>query len=80
MYILDKNMCHNFVQNHLTFSLLILAVKCYECHEVDEPKNCSTIVECPSKDHVSYDNLPFLFCFYKTHSSMCCVKTLLTLI
>lgn len=31
----------------------ISATSCYECHEVDNPKNCTNVVECPSKDHVS---------------------------
>ncbi|CAG2193852.1 unnamed protein product [Mytilus edulis] len=30
----------------------ISATSCYECHEVDNPKNCTNVVECPSKDHL----------------------------
>lgn len=26
-------------------------LKCYDCHEVNDPKSCSTVTQCPSRDH-----------------------------
>ncbi|VDI53162.1 Hypothetical predicted protein, partial [Mytilus galloprovincialis] len=31
-------------------------VKCYECHEVDEPRLCTNVTQCPDIDHICKEN------------------------
>ena len=44
---------YRFFMDACFISLLYAAVKCYQCHEIDDPANCTNLVECPSMDHVS---------------------------
>lgn len=32
--------------------LYVKALKCYECHEIDQPEHCNGTVTCPTNDHV----------------------------
>ncbi|XP_076077167.1 uncharacterized protein LOC143047793 [Mytilus galloprovincialis] len=49
---------------------------CYECHEVDNPKNCTNVVECPSKDHYCFTTQSFADDFREIYKLGCATKNL----
>ncbi|VDI78670.1 Hypothetical predicted protein [Mytilus galloprovincialis] len=51
-------------------------VKCYECHEVDEPRLCTNVTQCPDIDHYCFATRSFADNFKKIYKLGCAPKSI----
>ncbi|XP_063404152.1 uncharacterized protein LOC134687637 [Mytilus trossulus] len=50
-------------------------VKCYQCHEIDDPSNCTNLIACPSADHYCYTTQTFTDDFTEVYKMGCAIKS-----
>ncbi|XP_033741207.1 mucin-5AC-like isoform X2 [Pecten maximus] len=52
------------------------ALKCYDCHQVDNPNLCKTITQCPSRDHFCITTQSFDDDFKDTYKLGCALNSI----
>ncbi|VDI16309.1 Hypothetical predicted protein [Mytilus galloprovincialis] len=50
-------------------------VKCYQCHEIDDPSNCTNLIACPSADHYCYTTQTFTDDFTEVYKMGCAIRS-----
>ncbi|CAC5426106.1 unnamed protein product [Mytilus coruscus] len=68
--------CANGVVECVILLKYCTAVKCYECHEVDEPRLCTNVTQCPDMDHYCFTTRSFADNFKKIYKLGCAPKSI----